>query len=369
MTLKTAVVGGGVVSDDHLTGLQACPDTELVAICDLDESRAQQKATEYDINAYADFEGMLARESLDWIHLCTPVGTHLQLARMAIEDDIPVLIEKPVTASVEEAEELERRVEEYDATVSVVHNHNFSPAMRKARAHIDDGTIGELRSVDLLYAGETYPDDMRRGAWAFDLPGGEFEEGLPHPIYLVLNLGGYPSSPESIQTSTSLSGEYTREFDYDGVQFQYTTDDGVLCSGTVIASDVPHKIIEVHGDRGSIEIDIVSQSVTVLDRDYQASPKARGLADVDHILGRLQGMAESAVAVARRTVEDDWDAIRQLDAHSYQFGEEVRAIQRGGPTAVPVTEGTWTLRIMECVRARAADADEEQTVPLSTDSA
>ena len=100
MTLETAVVGGGVVSDYHLSGLTQCPDTELVAICDLDESRAREKATEYDINAYADFEGMLAREQLDWIHLCTPVATHLELARMAIEDGFPVLIEKPVTESV-----------------------------------------------------------------------------------------------------------------------------------------------------------------------------------------------------------------------------------------------------------------------------
>lgn len=368
MTLETAVVGGGVVSDYHLSGLTQCPDTELVAICDLDESRAREKATEYDINAYADFEGMLARESLDWIHLCTPVGTHLDLARMAMEDGIPVLIEKPVTESVAEAEELERLAEEHDATVSVVHNHNFSPAMRKARGLIEDGTIGRLRSVDLLYAGETFPDDVRRGAWAFELPGGEFEEGLPHPIYMVLNLGGYPESTDAIQASASLVNEYTQEFDYDSVQFQYTTDDGVLCSGTVLASDVPHKVIQVHGDRGSIEIDVVSQSVTVLDRDYQASPKARALANVDHVLGRIQGTVENLVAVARRTVDDDWDSVRNLDSHSYQFGEEVRAIQRDEPTAVPVAEGTWTLRIIEAVRAAATTDDEGQTVPLSTDS-
>ena len=366
MTLETAVVGG-VVSDRHLSGLRQCPDTNLVAICDLDESRAREKATEYDINAYADFEGMLARESLDWIHLCAPVGTRLELARMAIEDGIPVLIEKPVAETIEEAEELERLVEEYDATVSVVHNRNFSPAMRRARDLVEDGAIGELRSVNVLYAGETYPDDMRRGAWTDELPGGEFEEGLPHPIYMVLNLGGYPSSPEAIQASSSLVGEYAREFEYDSVQFQYVTDDGVLCSGTVLASDVPHKVIQVHGDRGSIEIDVVSQSVTMLDRDYQASPKARAMATVDHVLGRVRGTAENLIAVARRTIDDDWDAVRNLDSHSYQFGEEVTAIQRGGSPTVPVTEGTWTLHIMEAIRATATDADDGRTVPLSAD--
>jgi len=367
MTLETAVVGG-VGSDTHLSGLQACPRTELVAVCDRDESRAREQATEYDINAYADFEGLLARESLDWIHLCTPVGTHLELARMAIEDGIPVLLAQPVTESVAAAEELERLREEYDATVSVVHEGNFSPAMRKARRRIEDGTVGAVRSVDLLYGGEPSPDDVRRGAWARELPGGAFEEWLPHPIYQVLNLGGYPASPESVQASTSLVGEYDREFEYDSVQFQYTTADGVLCSGTVLASDAPHRVIQVSGDRGSIEIDRLAQSVTVLDRDYRPSPKRRARANLDHILGRVRGTAEHLVAAARRTVDDDWDSVRNLDAHSYQFGEEARAIQRGGPTAVPVAEATWTLRIMELIRAAATDPTAGRTVPLSTDS-
>lgn len=365
MTLETAVVGG-VVSDPHLSGLRACPATELVAICDEDESRAREKATEYDINAYADFEGLLARESPDWIHLCTPVGTHLELARMAIEDGIPILIGTPVTESVAEAEELERLVAEYDAHVSVAHNRNFSPTMRKARRLIEDDTVGKVRSVDLLCAGETYPDDGPRGAGAFELAGGEFEAELPHSIYTVLALGGSPSSPDAIQSSASLANEYTREFDYDGVQFHYTTDDGVLCSGTVLASAVPHEVVQVHGDGGSIEIDLVAGSVTVLDRDYRASPRARALANVDHILGRIRGTAENLVAVARRAIDADWDDARTRDPHSYQFGEEARAIQRGEPAAVPVAEGTWTLRIIEAIRA-GATGDEEQPIPLSVD--
>ncbi|WP_324662066.1 Gfo/Idh/MocA family protein [Haloarcula sediminis] len=360
MTLETAVVGG-VASESHFSGLQACPATELVAVCDEDESRARERATEYDINAYADFEGLLARESLDWIHLCTPVGTRLELARMAIEDGIPVLIASPVTESVAEAEELERLVAEYDAHVSVAHNRNFSPAMRDARRRIEDGTVGEVRSVDLLSAGGTYPDDGPRGDGAF-----EFEAGLSHPIYTVLTLGGYPSSPDSVQSSASLANEYTWEFDYGSVQFQYTTDDGVLCSGTVLASGVPHEVVRVHGDRGSIEIDLVAQSVTVLDRDYQGSPGLRVLADVNHILGRLQRTVENLVTVARRALDDDRDAPRTLDSHSYQFGEEARAIQRGEPPTVPVAEGTWTLRVIETLRAGAMTG-EERPVPLNTD--
>ncbi|WP_254274302.1 Gfo/Idh/MocA family protein [Haloarcula marina] len=368
MTLKTAVVGGGVVSDFHLSGLKKCPKTDLVGICDLDESRARKKATEYDIGAYADFEGMLAREDLDWIHLCTPVQTHLDLARMAIEDDIAVQIEKPVTTSAAEAEELEALVEEHDAKASVVHNHNYDPAIRKAARLIDAGVIGELRSVNMLYAGETYPDEVKRGAWAFDLPGGEFEEGLPHPIYLVLKLGGYPAAEDGIQAQTALTQEYEQGFDYDSAQFQYTSGDGVLCSGTVLASDIPHKTLTVHGERGSLDIDVVSQSVTVLDKDYQASPKARAMMNVDHILGRVRGTLENIVAVGKRSYYDDWEYERDLDSHYYQIDVEAEAIMNGDPMPVPIEEGTWTLRVMEEIRRAAVRPDEGEQIALNTDS-
>ena len=346
MTFTTAVVGGGSGAENHLSGVQECPHAELVAVCDPDETRASELATEYDINAYADFEGLLARESLDWIHLCTPVETHLELARMAIEDGIPVLIAEPVTESVPEAEELARLAEAYDATVSVGHPHDFSPAMRETRRRVEEGAIGALRSVDLLYAGE-------------------FEAMLPDPIYVMLNLGGSPSSLGSVQANTSTSDESPPGFEYDSAQFQYTTDDGVLCSATVLDDDVPRKVVQVHGDRGSLEVDVASQSVTVLDRDGRPSPESGTLAPVDTVLDSVRSTAETLAAVAGYGTDGDRGTAETLDAHSSQFCEEVRAIQWGGPAAVPVTEGTWTLRIMERLSASATDPKAVPAAPVN----
>jgi len=91
MSLTTAVVGGGTVSDRHLDGLAKLAMTDLVAVCDVDEDTVREKAREYDLKAYTDVEAMLAQEDLDWVHLCTPhVQTHLDLATTIVEAGVPV---------------------------------------------------------------------------------------------------------------------------------------------------------------------------------------------------------------------------------------------------------------------------------------
>lgn len=359
MTLTTAVVGGGTVSDRHLGGLTKLALVDLVAVCDVDEDRVREKARSYDLKAYTDLDAMLAREDLDWLHLCTPVQTHLELARKAIEAGVAVQIEKPVTETVEEAAELSRVAERHDVPVSVVHNHNFDPAMREARAAIERGDIGAVRSVDLLYAGETWPDEVKRGAWAHDLPGGEFEEGFPHPIYMLLDLGGYPDHPSAVAAGTQRHREYDGEFDYDGVQFQYTSADGVLCQGAVVAGEIPHKTIRIYGDEGSLVVDVVSQTVTTLDRDYESSPVSRALTNVDHVVDRVRGSIANVRAVVRRARSDEWEAERDLVSHYYQFDAEAAALIQDRELPCPLEEGRWTIEIMEAIRAASGEGRAE----------
>jgi predicted dehydrogenase len=355
MSLTTAVVGGGTVSDRHLDGLAKLAMTDLVAVCDVDEDTVREKAREYDLKAYTDVEAMLAREDLDWVHLCTPVQTHLDLATTIVEAGVPVQIEKPVTETVAEAEELARVAERHDVPVSVVHNHNFDPAMRKARAAIERGDIGQIRSVDMLYAGETWPDEVKRGAWAHELPGGEFEEGFPHPIYMLLNLGGYPKSADDIDASSQRRREYDGEFAYDGVQFQFTSEDDVLCSGTIVASEIPHKTLTVHGDDGSIIVDVVSQTVTTLDRDYQSSPVMRAMNNVDHVVDRVRGTLENVYDVVDRKRNDTWEVERDAVPHYYQFDAEAAALIQGRDLPSPLEEAHWTIQIMEKIRESALE--------------
>jgi predicted dehydrogenase len=359
MTLRTAVVGGGTVSGVHLDGLTMCPHTDLVAICDVDESRAEEIAKEYDIAAYADFDHLLAGEGPDWLHICTPVQTHLDLAVTAIEDGVPVQIEKPITTTMEEFEELAAAAEEHGVPVSAVHNHDFDPVVRQLEAVLAEGSLGPVRAVDLFYTGETYPDSVRRGEWAFDLEGGEFEEGLPHPIYLLLRVGGYPASADSVTVTTQRTREYDRGFSYDGTQFQYRAESGTLCSATLLSGEVPHKAIHVHCAEGALIADIVSQTLVTLDRDYQASSLARARNNLDQAVDRVAGTLRNGRSVLNRFGSNDWETERDLRSHYRQFDAEARALLEGTELPVPLEEARWTIQILEAIRA-AADASSMQ---------
>lgn len=360
MALRTAVIGGGVVSRSHLSALDGSPLVDLVGVCDVDTERARQRAREYGIRAYFDAESMLAEASLDWVHVCTPVQTHRDLCLAAIEAGVPVLVEKPATVTVEEIDDIRDAADREGVPVSVVHNHLFSVTVREARERIETGDLGDVRGVDVIVTGKTRPDEPNRGDWTFELPGGEFEEGIPHQIYVALALGGYPRDREAVQATTSLYGEYDRPFSYDGLQLQWATEEEAICSVKLLSGGVPQELLLVHGEGTSLVVDLLSQTTVELDRDYDASTVARALSNLDHVLDRLEGTLTNAGAMARRRLADDPELERRWNSLASQFDAEARALLADEPPAVPIEEAWWTVALMEAVResagARAAPA-------------
>ncbi|MFW5939463.1 MAG: Gfo/Idh/MocA family protein [Halolamina sp.] len=366
MTLRTAVVGGGTVSGVHLDGLNLNPRTDLVAICDTDEPVAREIAAEYGIAAFFDVEAMLDELDLDWLHVCTPVQSHLPIAKLAIDAGVPVQIEKPITETYSEFQELAAYARDNGVTVSEKHNHNFDPAVREAMAKRRDGELGDVRGVDVIYTGSSRPDDPNRGPWNFELAGGEFEEGIPHPVYLTLRAGGYPRSEDAVTATTALFDEYDHEFTYDGAQLQYVTDDDVLCTTKILGGTRPVRQILIHAEECSLTVDLLSQTVIEHDRNYKSSAATRALNNVDGAVDRLAGTVANARAVARRArADDDWDTLRLLNAHYYQNDLESRALEVDDPDAMPVplSESRWTSFLMAVIRDSAADRREAYESP------
>ncbi|MDL5360616.1 Gfo/Idh/MocA family protein [Halalkalicoccus sp. NIPERK01] len=360
MAVDTAVIGAGEVSDSHLSALKGNPRTNLVGVCDIDEGRARTAAEKYDTDPYFDLDDLLESVDLDWVHVCTSVQTHLPLAEKAIRAGVPVLVEKPTTETVAELDELAALSEEHGVPVSPVHQHLFDPAMRDARERIRSGEIGAVRGVDLVYTGHTRPDEANRGTWVFDLPGGEFEEGLPHPLYLTLGAGGYPRSEDDISAQTSLYDDYGGRFDYDSAQVQYATEEGALCSATMLAGGAPKRMIHVHGEDASLIVDMILQVVHQVEGEYKDSTVGKVKQSLKYAGGQLAGLAKNAALVAHANYSDEWEPKTRIDPHKYQIDRTAYALQHDLAMPVPLSEARWTIRLMEALREAA-----EQPAPIA----
>ncbi|GAB3036060.1 hypothetical protein GCM10025298_26740 [Natronobiforma cellulositropha] len=345
---------------------------ELVAVCDLDEEAAMSMAREFGTRAETDFSSLLDG-SVDCIHLCTPVQTHFDLARQAIEAGVAIVIEKPATVTAEEIAEIDELATEHDVPATVIHNHLFDPAVRKARRMIDRGEIGQLIGVDVIYAGLTPPDMENRGSWVFDLPGGEFEEGLPHPIYSVLGVGGFPEDIEAVSAHTSLSRTYDGGFSYDQAQIQYVAENGALCTVKMLSGTKPQRLHVINGTERSIVVDEINQSVSVTDEDYTASTLARSKKALDVSLDQFTSSLENAKLVAATQFDDSWENEVALNSHYVIFDRFAKAIEYGTEIPVPLEQSTWTIRLMEAVRDAATEStdlgtDDERAFETEADA-
>ncbi|MBZ6495729.1 Gfo/Idh/MocA family protein [Natrinema longum] len=358
MVVRTAVVGAGTVSRAHLAGARNNPDMELIAVCDLDEDLARERAREFGTMAVTDFTELL--DELDCLHVCTPVQTHFEIARQAIEAGVAVIIEKPATVTAEEVEELQALSRDHETPATVIHNHLFYPAVRKARELIDAGELGEIRSVDVLYAGLTPPDQVNRGSWVFELPGGEFEEGLPHPIYSILGVGGWPERDDDISAQTVLSRDYEDGFEYDQAQAQYVSADGTLCNVTMLSGTLPQRLHVITGTEKSIVLDEINQSLYEIDEDYTSSVIARSKKSIDVSLAQVTSTLENAKSVAVSRFDDSWEAETATDSHCAIFDGFVDAIEDDAAVPVPLEQSKWTIRIMEEIRDAARPRREER---------
>lgn len=362
--IRTAVVGLGGVSNHHVEAIHESDHTSLSAVCDIDERRAREVASERGVACYTDYDELLGAGEVDWIHLCTPVDTHFEMGMAAIEAGIPILIEKPITTTVEEYERLHAAATRRDVRVTEVHNETYLPAMRRLRSLVDSGALGEIRGVEVLYTEPPSPEDFQRGDWVRSLKGGEFEEGFAHPIYHALNCGGYPRSEAEVDVQTLLSREYDDDYAYDQVQLEYVSEGGVLCSLTLLSGVPTQKQVRVHGTEGAVSADLNANSLLTVDREYGANPVARVRRDFDRLGEAVRNLYRSAVLYSKRAARANLGVRLGESTYSHHglIDAEAASLATGGPSPVPPAETRWTLRLIEEIQETPAVRRRDEVV-------
>jgi len=125
--LRAAVIGVGYLGRFHAQKFQANPDVTLVGVVDTDPRRAAEIAAEVDTKAFTDYREILPQ--VDMVSIVVPTQYHFAVAKDCFLAGCHVLLEKPVTQSVAEAEELIRLAEGKNLVFQVGHLERFNPAV------------------------------------------------------------------------------------------------------------------------------------------------------------------------------------------------------------------------------------------------
>lgn len=144
--IRIAVAGAGYIGQAHMDSIRRNADCELAAVID-PAPAAQELANMAGARWFASLEDMLAQARPDGVILATPNQLHLAHANECLDAGLPILLEKPVTATVEEGEALMQRVQAEGAKVLVGHHRTHSPIMAQAREIVQSGRLGRLVSV------------------------------------------------------------------------------------------------------------------------------------------------------------------------------------------------------------------------------
>jgi predicted dehydrogenase len=123
--IRVAVIGAGKMGTIHAKVYAQMPQSELVAVVDIDAERARRLADQYHCLALADGADLL--DKVDAVTIATPTVTHLKLAKVFIENKIAVLIEKPLAANVREGKQIVALAKKNDSVVAVGHSERCNP--------------------------------------------------------------------------------------------------------------------------------------------------------------------------------------------------------------------------------------------------
>jgi predicted dehydrogenase len=125
--IKTAVIGAGYLGRFHAEKYSQLPNTELVGIVDLDRVKADDLATRLNTGSFYSHMDIL--DKVDAVSVVTPTETHFEIARDFLSRRIDVMLEKPMTSTVDEAEELIREAERNGALLQIGHLERFNGAV------------------------------------------------------------------------------------------------------------------------------------------------------------------------------------------------------------------------------------------------
>jgi predicted dehydrogenase len=256
--LKAAVIGVGSIGQNHARVYREMDGAELVGVADANAGSATKIGNRLNVPFYTDVNQLLEEQKPDLVSISVPTSLHFNVGMDMIKRGLHVLVEKPITSTLEQAEELCAAAKKQGIMLAVGHIERFNPAVMEMRRRLKEGYAGRIYKIHTQRL-SPYPSRIQDAGVVIDL--------ASHDIDLMRYLTGEEIIRVYGETVQSINSD--REDMFNGLlRFR---------NGTVGVLDVnwmtPTKIrrLTVTGARGMFDCNLISQELFFYENEVAPS--------------------------------------------------------------------------------------------------
>jgi len=271
--IRLGIVGGGIgafVGSIHRIAARLDDRYELLAgALSSEPRRAADSAAELGIDprrAYASFEEMAKKEGklkhgIEAVAIVTPNHLHCAVAKAFLEAGIHVICDKPLSSSLEDAEQIEKIVEGSGLIFAITYNYSGYPMVRHAREMVAAGKLGNIRVIQVEYAQDWLATNIeaegqKQAAWRTDPAqagtGGSIADIGTHAFHLAEFISGLEAKSLLADLDAFVAGRSLD--DNANILLHYSNGaKGMLWSSQVASGQENALRIRLFGDKGGLE--------------------------------------------------------------------------------------------------------------------
>jgi dTDP-4-amino-4,6-dideoxygalactose transaminase/predicted dehydrogenase len=252
--VRVGIIGVGVMGREHATVVAANPALKLTAVADAVPKNARTVAGEFACRSFETADELIKSGEVDAVVIATPHWQHGDLAIAALNGGLHVICEKPLTVTVEQADEVLRVAAQSRGMFAVVHQKRFEPAYMYAKRLLDSGELGPIYRCSMIESAwrseAYYRSSPWRGTWKGE-GGGVLLNQAPHILDRYAWLCGMP---ELVTARCDTSLHDIEVEDTASAIFRHTNGaHGYIHISTIEAPAITRTVISC--DRGRITIE------------------------------------------------------------------------------------------------------------------
>ncbi len=342
---RVAVIGVGAMGKNHVRVYQEMPEVELVAIVDRDRATAERLGRMAHVPVYTQLQEMVKKERPEAISVAVPTEAHFAVVNWLLEAGCHVLVEKPITQTLEQAQELICTAERNRRVLMVGHIERFNPAITELKRRLENQELGRVFQIHARRLGP-YPARIQDVGVVMDL--------ATHDLDIMRYLIGSEVIRVFAESRREMRNNHEDLF-VGTLRFADTTV-GLLEINWL----TPTKIRELYvtGERGMFRVNYITQDLCFFEN---AETNGHDWSALSLLRGVSEGMVMQYAIRKREPLRSELEAfIARVQGQTVPIVDG-HAAKAALSLAMALAESAWKGGVKEVVRSDTSKVAAEET--------